>query len=109
MASASSSSVVYLTPIGPLKLVANGDGMTAVKFLFGRHGATRVAADMADSSASEELEREGASGTVDRESGNKDNFHLEVCKKWLDAYFDGGLLGSHPPPRPKLVLARKSE
>lgn len=79
--------------MGPLKLVANGDGISAVKFLFGRHGATWAAADV----------------STEGESVNEANIHLEACKKWLDAYFDGVLLGPQSPPRPKLVLPRKSE
>lgn len=104
-ASSSSASFVYHAPIGPLKLVANGDGISAVKFLFGKHGATLPATDVAG------LGEIGArkAEEVGSDSDNEATYHLEVCKKWLDAYFGGVVLGSHPPPRPKLALEKKSE
>ena len=91
----SSSSTVYHSPIGPLKLVADSTGISSVKFLFGKHGVSPAVAS-------------GKSGT-DSDAGRKADFHLEVCRKWMDAYFDGSLLKPDPPPRPKLALAMKSE
>jgi hypothetical protein len=103
---AMSSSTVYQTPLGPLKLVANSRGITAVKFLFGKHGDWPVSAGPG---LEHRLEPGGGSGDGEEsDSENAADFHLEVCRRWLDAYFDGSLLKSDAPPRPKLVFAEKS-
>lgn len=92
----SSSSIIYHSPIGPLKLVANGTGISSVKFLFGKHGVSPTVAG-------------GDVEEVGSDSRKKAESHLEACSKWMDAYFDGSLLKPDPPPRPKLALAMKSK
>ena len=97
---ASSSSEVYQTPIGPLKLVASKDGISAVKYLFGKHTEEPV------------LVKE-APVMVEEKAGEKTeaDAHLDVCKKWLDWYFKGFLLkpDSAPPLRPTLALSMEGE
>lgn len=93
---------MYHAPIGPLKLVANGDGISAVKFLFGRHGGDWI------SPAFVAPVEGGERATAEKEATNQADFHLEVCKKWLDAYFGGHLLRPDTPPRPKLALSTRS-
>lgn len=88
--------VVYKTPIGVLKLVANDEGMCAVKWLFGKHSV---------------LTRNESPDTVGKASADssKAQEHLRACRKWLDAYFDGSLLAVKPAiPKPPLVLPDKS-
>lgn len=90
-----SKSIVYSSPIGPLKLVATDDGISAVKFLFGKHG------EKVEEAACKQL-----STTRNGEDMlKKADLHLNDCAKWLDAYFNGTLLqSSPPPPRPPLAL-----
>lgn len=87
---------VYQTPIGPLKLVASKDGISAVKYLFGKHTEGAVLMKEAPVMAEEKTEADS---------------HLDVCKKWLDWYFKGYLLrpDSAPPPRPSLALSMEGE
>ncbi len=87
---------VYKTPIGELKLVANGEGMCAVKWLFGKH------------SVSSRNKIPEAVGKASADS-SKAQEHLRACQRWLDAYFDGSLLAAKPAiPKPPLVLPDKS-
>lgn len=103
---AGSVSRVYSSPIGPLKLTAAEEGIVAVKFLFGKHeeveGARHVAARARDNS------EDGLEKDLTMEADEpKAESHLNVCSKWLDAYFQGTLLKSGtPPPRPKLALGK---
>ena len=108
------SSVIYKTPIGPLKLEATAEGICAVKWLFGKHSKSK-----SDSTADhEQLSTPGAKeadsdAKASRAAGavpsgaygnaTKAGEHLQVCKTWLDAYFAGTLLESNPP-KPALVL-----
>lgn len=93
------SAIIYEAPIGPLKLVASRDGIISVNFLFGQHGSKL---DDAVPKDHDHLEK------VKQNEEAKVNLHLDVCKKWLDAYFNGMLLQMEPPPpRPALVLPEK--
>lgn len=105
------SSVVYKTPIGPLKLEATAEGICGVKFLFGKRsdseqlsqttgpGETLQPGDREASRAAMVARAQGTS------EGSKAHDHLQVCQAWLDAYFAGTLLKSNPPiPKPPLVL-----
>ncbi len=81
---------VYGTPLGPLELVANENGIVSVKFLFGKLGSRK------------------SDEPYEETSDKKARSHLEVCRKWLDAYFGGILLEmDNPPPKPKLVFPDK--
>ncbi len=145
-----SRSLTYQSPIGPLKLVASKDGISALKYLFGKHsssetkaGETATAADCKLAKAGEtataadcklsssetkagetaaaadcKLAKAGETaaaadcGNCSEKNSNDDEvaaeMHLQVCRKWLDAYFEGSLLKSDTtPPRPKLALAMK--
>lgn len=96
MESASSTqSMIYHSPIGPLKLVATSEGISQVKYLFGKH---KEKGELTSEKAHCES-MAGSSGGVES--------HLSVCSRWLDAYFEGTLLrkGKSPPPRPKLALS----
>ena len=99
---AKTQSLVYQAPIGPLKLIASEEGISGIKFLFGSRGDQMGGAIVATQS---ERKTEAASSEI--KSEDKASLHLEVCKKWLDAYFEGSLLKSDPPPppKPKLSLA----
>ena len=104
------SSVIYKTPIGPLKLEATAEGICAVKWLFGKHSTATTDQEQQQSAPTKETDDDtkanpaaiavpvGASG-----SAAKADEHLQVCKTWLDAYFAGTLLESNPP-KPPLVL-----
>lgn len=105
-------SVVYKTPIGPLKLEATDEGISAVKWLFGKHSA-----DLEQKSATgacelahpvKEVKREARHETVaishsTKCTGSEADEHLQVCQSWLDAYFNGTLLQFNPQ-KPNLVL-----
>ena len=97
----SSRSVVYHSPMGPLKLTATEEGMAAVKYLFGKH-ADEKAEKQADEGVGVKWSEEVLDGS---EAGS----HLKVCCEWLDAYFAGKLLSQDPPPppKPKLALSKK--
>lgn len=96
-----SKSVVYSSPLGPLKLTASEEGVTAVKYLFGKHAERTAAAQQAP-------EEDGLKWSERLEDDKSDAVgHLRVCCEWLDAYFAGKLLSPDPPPRPKLALSKK--
>lgn len=101
---AKTQSLVYQAPIGPLKLIASEEGISGLKFLFGSRGDQMGGAIMATQGHERKTER---AASPSGKSEDKASFHLEVCKKWLDAYFEGSLLNSDPPPppKPKLSLA----
>lgn len=87
--------------MGHLKLTATGEGIAAVKYLFGKH---------ADEKAAEKLAVEETEGAVKwsetlQEDGSEASSHLRVCCEWLDAYFAGKLLVEDPPPPPKPKIA----
>ncbi len=85
-------SIVHETPIGALKIVANDEGICAVKWLFGKYAV----------SPNDSLDKV-TYGT------SKSNKHLRACQKWLNAYFDRSLLVTRPEiPKPPLVLPDKS-
>ena len=95
-------SIVYKTPLGSLKLVANQEGICAVRWLFGKHASETEQGPeaMVDPPVSEEKHSDVLA--------TKPQEHLSVCRRWLDAYFGGYLLKSNPPiPRPPLVLPEK--
>lgn len=98
LAAGPTRSVVYHSPVGPLKLVATEDGILAVKFLFGKHEDKVHVALPAKREFTE-------NGRLDGDESEAES-HLKVCNAWLDAYFEGTLLKSDPPPppRPKLAL-----
>ena len=105
--------MIYNSPLGPLKLVATKDGMTAVKYLFGRHsdscGLVKGQNDHKDKGISEgdtieEKEERSSELTDDEEIDKGAKTHLNACKRWLDAYFDGTLLRPDGPPKPTLAL-----
>ncbi len=94
-------SVVHKTPIGALKLVANNEGICAVKWLFGKHAVSQKEDNPDDKNISTQTTLAGMS-TEPKE-------HLRVCQRWLDAYFDGSLLVARPAIlKPPLVLPDKS-
>ena len=103
--------MIYKTPIGPLKLEATAEGISAVKWLFGKHSKSKSdSADHAEqgSTAPAIKEEDGgkaspSSVAVGASGSAKADKHLQVCKVWLDAYFAGTLLESNPP-KPALVL-----
>lgn len=103
---------VYSTPIGPLKLVANAEGICTVKFLFGKQQSSPR-----DDGSHEVIGQKGSGkdtkhtshsqGSVPSDTASPEERkalgHLEVCINWLDAYFDGSLL-KLSPPKPPLVF-----
>ena len=109
------SSLIYKTPIGPLKLEATAEGICAVKWLFGKHSKSQAdSAEKLSTTTKTQKEEDGVkaspativTGTkgAPRASSNaKADEHLQVCQAWLDAYFTGTLLQSNPP-KPALVL-----
>lgn len=105
-------SVIYRSPLGPLKLEATAEGICAVKYLFGKHSDTERAhaSGLPDTKQKESLKRvRGPSQTAAdvplSSEGSKAEEHLQVCQTWLDAYFAGTLLQSNPAvPKPTLVL-----
>ena len=86
---------VYYSPLGVLKLVANPDGICAVKWLSGKHECEGGSADSRRQNAT--LAENTSAAAI----------HLKACTTWLDAYFDGSLL-KHNPPRPPLVFPTKA-
>ena len=54
-------------------------------------------------------ETDESHGLVEQnEEDAKVSLHLDTCKAWLDAYFNGTLLEMNPSPqKPPLVLPRK--
>ena len=98
-----SKSVVYSSPLGPLKLTASEEGIVAVKCLSGKHAEPTAAGQQAP-----EVEDGGLKWSERLEDDESDAVgHLRVCCEWLDAYFAGKLLSPDPPPRPKLALSKK--
>lgn len=91
-------SCVYQSPMGPLKLAANSQGICRVKFLFGGHGREPRG------SVESEGEHDHPSPTLlDRTEGNPDALqHLKTCFNWLDAYFNCKL--NIDVPKPTLVI-----
>ena len=104
-------SIIYNSPIGPLQLVATRDGISALKFLFGRHGQKSAAVDhfQTENSLSKEDTKTTEKELIAEEDKEAQS-HLNVCIKWLDAYFEGTILKSDPPlPKPALALPSKSK
>lgn len=104
-------SCVLKTPIGALKLVANPEGICAVKWLFGKYCATEASTTI--KSPSLKAERKGRDITTNLESISAETpeqkqalDHLRVGINWISAYFDGSLLKSNIP-RPPLVFPMK--
>lgn len=105
MAAPVSSSVVYRSPLGPLKLTATEEGVEGVKYLFGKHAHTE-ASELKDQG---EVEDGGKSWSEDLLDDSEASSHLKTCCEWLDSYFTGTLLREDPPPppRPKVVFPKK--
>ena len=105
-------SVIYKTPIGPLKLEATDEGICAVKWLFGKHSDSerQPATGAPHAKKVDELEGDGRRAAVRKTRGAKckADEHLQMCRCWLDAYFSGTLLQSDPP-KPPLVLPTTGE
>jgi len=85
--------LVHQTPIGALKLVANAEGICAVKW-----------------------DNHSPDGSHDNETHectvfdlSKAKEHLRTCQKWLDAYFDGTLLTKPTINKPPVVLPNKGK
>ena len=95
-------SVVYGSPMGPLKLTATEEGIAAVKYLFGKY---------AEPTEGKQAVKESEDGVNWSKRlldyGSEAVSHLRVCCEWLDAYFAGKLLTPDPPPRPKLAFSKK--
>ena len=100
---------VYKSPIGPLKVVANEDGICAVKFLFGKQQDSTSKPMTVGKGKNLQLddptEEEVSIAALEEDSSEKKQAleHLRVCIDWLDAYFGGSVLQSSPP-RPQLVF-----
>ena len=105
----SSESLVYNSPMGPLKLTATEEGIAAVKYLFGKkeQAEKQEVQDAAEAEAKVWSDAAAAAGS--EASGTEAGSHLKVCCEWLDAYFAGKLLTPDPPPRPKLDLSKKGQ
>lgn len=94
-------SCVYRSPLGPLKLVANAEGMCEVKFLFCGHGRKPLVS---------EGERDSSSppAVVELTKNNPETAqHLKTCSSWLDAYFNCTL--DKDVARPTLVFPHESK
>ena len=94
-------SCVYRSPLGPLKLVANAEGMCEVKFLFCGHGRKPLVS---------EGERDSSSppAVVELTKNNPETAqHLKTCSSWLDAYFNCTL--DKDVARPTLVFPHESD
>lgn len=92
---------MYKSPIGALKLVANSEGICAVKWLFGKHAVSHY-------EVKEDNNLDRVTEKISAET-SQPNEHLRVCQRWLDAYFEGSLLSAQPAiPTPPLVLPNKS-
>lgn len=99
-------SVIYKTPLGPLKLVANREGICAVKWLFGKQTGLIQSRGPKPKVA---LPVDGSEMTpTSPPKLTEIQKHLNVCTRWLDAYFSGSLLKSECHIlRPSLVLPQK--
>jgi len=97
--------LVYRSPLGPLKLVANPDGICSVKWLFGKH-REEPEGDAGQESHVKGSAPNGLQDTPDTSEKSAAG-HLKVCTTWLDAYFNGSLL-KDAPPRPPLVFPTKA-
>ena len=92
-------SCVYLSPLGPLKLVANTRGICAVKFLFGEHGSR--------AQGNTESEGEHDQPLLELTKRNPEaRQHLKTCISWLDAYFNCTL--NKDVVKPTLVIPHES-
>ena len=92
---------IYYSPLGTLKLVANPDGICAVKWLSGKHECEGGGSPVTGSSDSRRQNATLAENT------SAASIHLKACTTWLDAYFNGSLL-KDDPPRPPLVFPTKA-
>ncbi len=99
-ASSRSTSAVYSSPLGQLKLVATENGITNIKYLFG------CSLESQTSSGGRKKECKSLQLLDEGRENAEAELHLRTCGEWLDAYFDGTLtdLASSPPPRPTLAL-----
>ena len=89
--------MLYSTPVGTLKIVANPEGVCAVKWLSEKQSnpSSKPVKD------SQEGDKPG--------SVSKSQEHLKACQRWLDAYFDGSLVTENSTlSRPPLVFPDKS-
>lgn len=104
-------SLIYKTPIGPLKLEASDEGICAVKWLFGKHsdseqlptGAASSPPVQSETGVEHNAKQETATAAGGGHTKRKAEQHLQDCQSWLDAYFSGTLLKTNPP-KPQLVL-----
>ena len=99
--------LVYYSPLGALKLVANSDGICAVKWLSGKHeceGGVSSSGGGSPVTGSSDNRRQNVTLA---ENTSAAAIHLKACTTWLDAYFDGSLLKDNPP-RPPLVFPTKA-
>ena len=101
---------VYSTPIGPLKLVANAEGICAVKWLLKQQSSSTGDGSEVFGSGKDGENKPHPQDSAPLETTpevspeeRKALGHLEVCINWLDAYFDGSLLKFNPP-KPPLVF-----
>lgn len=114
-----SLSCVYKTPIGPLELVAGPEGISAVRWLFGKHCQDQASVPDSPGPCMHEQDPSGlhVSAVSECEVTSKNSKaedslekkramdHMRVCINWLNAYFDGTLLQSDKPiPKPELSL-----
>ena len=103
--------LIYRSPLGPLKLVANPEGICSVKWLFGKHSEEPEGSGISTRDARQE--RRVTNSTANRlqdtpvTSEKSAAVHLKVCTTWLDAYFNSSLL-KDTPPRPPLVFPTKA-